>query len=190
VQENIFFNLRDIKKLGKNTIIGKTVRLRKPELCIIGKNSIIDDFTYISTKFNLGTGSHIATHVTIAGGSEFTCYVGDFSGIGSGSRLYCDSSDFTSEITSIIPKQCRLPTKAGDILMKKYTGIGGNSIILPNVTFNEGAVLGSLSLVPADMELKSWTLYAGIPAKPIRERNKKVILKQVEAVKAEYKKIN
>ncbi|MCH7928661.1 MAG: hypothetical protein IID03_11900, partial [Candidatus Dadabacteria bacterium] len=150
--------------------------------------SINDDFTYISTKLILGEGSHIAPHVTIAGGSDFTCNVGDFSGIGSGSKLYCDSSDFTTEITSIIPNQFRFPAKAGDIIMKNYTGIGVNSAILPNVIFNEGAVLGSLSLVPADIELKPWTLYAGIPAKPIRKRNKKAVMEQVKKVKQYYEK--
>ena len=47
MDENIFFDLSQLKKIGKNVIIGKTVRIRYPELVEIGDNVIIDDFTYI-----------------------------------------------------------------------------------------------------------------------------------------------
>ena len=46
---NIFFDLKKLKHIGKNVIIGKTVRIRRPELVEIGDNTIIDDFCYIST---------------------------------------------------------------------------------------------------------------------------------------------
>ena len=49
VLENIFFDINKLKT-GKNTIIGKTVRFRHPELCEVGDYSVIDDFTYISVK--------------------------------------------------------------------------------------------------------------------------------------------
>ena len=180
--ENIFFDLKKLGKLGSKTIIGKTVRIRHPELCHIDDNCIIDDFTYISTKLELGVFTHIAPHVVIAGGSDFLCKVGKFCGIGSGSKLYCDSNDFEKEITSIIPKEFRYPTKSGDIIMQDFSGMGVNAVVLPNVEFSEGSVLAALSLVPANTVLKPWTLYTGIPAKPIKKRNKKLILKQAKDV--------
>ena len=39
--ENLFFNFDDLHHLGKNSIIGKTVRIRYPELVSIGDNCII-----------------------------------------------------------------------------------------------------------------------------------------------------
>ena len=51
--DNIFFDIFKLKKLGKNVIIGKTVRIRYPELVEIGNNVIIDDFTYISTSLKI-----------------------------------------------------------------------------------------------------------------------------------------
>jgi UDP-3-O-[3-hydroxymyristoyl] glucosamine N-acyltransferase len=45
--DNIFFDKSKLKYCGKNVIIGKTVRIRKPEDCIIGDNTIIDDFAYM-----------------------------------------------------------------------------------------------------------------------------------------------
>ena len=47
--------------------------------------------------------------------------------------------------------------------------------MLPNVTFNEGTTLGALSL--ANKDLEEYKVYAGIPAKLIKPRNKINILK-------------
>ena len=180
MNENIFFDIKKIKKLGKNTIIGKTVRLRHPELCTIENNSIIDDFTYVSTKLNIGSFSHIASHVTISGGQDGSCKLGDFSGIGSGTRIFCDTSDFEDEIASIIPRKFKKISTAGDVIMEKFTATGGNVVVLPKVVIPEGTVIGACSLVPSNMELKAWTIYAGIPIKPLKKRNKEKILKQAQ----------
>ena len=59
--ENIFFDINRLKKCGKNVIIGKTVRIRYPELVEIGDNVIIDDFTYISTALKLHSNVHISS---------------------------------------------------------------------------------------------------------------------------------
>ena len=60
MSENIFFDRTDLKRCGDNVIIGKTVRIRYPELVSIGDNVIIDDFTYISTELEIGNYVHIA----------------------------------------------------------------------------------------------------------------------------------
>ena len=75
---NIFFKLEDLKSCGENVIIGKTVRIRNPELVSIGNNVIIDDFTYISGELSLGDYSHIGASCSIqASRSKIT--MGDFS---------------------------------------------------------------------------------------------------------------
>ena len=66
--ENIFFDINKLKYLGEGCIIGKTVRIRKPEECIIGDGTIIDDFTYISCGIEIAKNCHIASHVSISGG--------------------------------------------------------------------------------------------------------------------------
>ena len=66
--DNIFFDLTKLKHLGRNVILGKTVRIRKPKEVTIGDESIIDDFTYISCAMDLGNNSHIASNVSISGG--------------------------------------------------------------------------------------------------------------------------
>lgn len=179
---NIFFDLDQLKNLGMNSIIGKTVRIRYPELCDIGNDCIIDDFTYLSTKLKLNSFCHIGASVTIGGGSQYLCSLGNFSGISSGCRLYCGNVDWESEITSIIPKKFRLSSKSGDIIMEDFTGVGVNSGILPNVKFSEGSTVGALSLVPQGTVLEPWTMYAGIPVKPIKRRNEKSVRRQAEKI--------
>jgi len=178
-ESNIFFNLEQLQKLGRKVIIGKTVRIRYPHLCTIEDGTIIDDFTYISTKFHVGKLSHITNNVNIAGGRDFMCSVGDFSGIGSGARVYCDAIDIENEVFTIIPHEIKCgKIKGDDIIMENYTAIGANSVVLPNVKICEGAAVGALSLVLPNSVLEPWTIYAGIPARPLKKRNKEKIINQ------------
>ena len=78
--ENIFFNKKDLLYCGENVIIGKTVRIRKPEECVIDDNTIIDDFAYISCGITIGKNCHIASHVSISGGAG-SFFMDDYSTI-------------------------------------------------------------------------------------------------------------
>ena len=68
--DNIFFDITKLKACGEHVIIGKTVRIRYPELVEIGDNVIIDDFTYISTPLKLHDNVHIAAGCKIIGGQH------------------------------------------------------------------------------------------------------------------------
>ena len=63
--DNMFFKIKDLKYCGENVIIGKTVRIRNPELVSIGNNVIIDDYTYISGKVEIGQYVHIAASCSL-----------------------------------------------------------------------------------------------------------------------------
>jgi len=178
--KNIFFEKKRIKRLGKNVIIGKTARIRHPELCFIGDKSIIDDFVYVSTKLKVGFNTHIASNVTIAGGKNFTFSIGDFCSVSAGTKIWCNSNDYINDLIAILPHKVKTYSIEGDVIMEDFTGVGSNSVILPNVTVSEGASIGAISLVKPNTILKPWTYYAGIPAKPIKKRNKKQVVKQIK----------
>lgn len=184
MSENIFFDKSTLKHLGKNVIIGKSVRIRQPQFCSIGDDSIIDDFTYISTKLKMGLNSHIASNVTIGGGKDFTFVLGDLCGISAGVTIWCASDDYINDLIGTQDKQIKKMI-TGDVIMNNFTGIGANSVIMPNVVFSEGAAVGALSLIRPNTVLEPWMFYVGIPAKPIRKRNKEDILLQVK--KLNYK---
>jgi len=183
--ENIFFDLKDLKHCGKNVIIGKTVRIRYPELVSIGDNCIIDDFTYISTALELKKNVHICSGTKIIGGRNAFVSFDEFSTTAPNVTLSAGSDDYTMGIaTPFVPLKFKGNAKIGKIIFYKHCIVGAGSVVLPDVTFYEGACVGALSLVNKDLE--AWKLYAGIPAKFIRIRDE-IQTKELERI---YKQEN
>ncbi len=173
--ENIFFDLNKLKFCGNNVIIGKTVRIRYPELVSIGDNSIIDDFTYISTGLEMSTNTHICAGCKIIGGRNAFVYMGEYSTLSPNVILAAGSDDYVGGIaTPLVPIEFKGNVEIGNIIIKKHCIVGSNSVVLPNVILNEGAAVGALSLV--NKNLNPWCLYAGVPARKIKNRNKERIL--------------
>ncbi|HEV8273369.1 MAG TPA: acyltransferase [Chitinophagaceae bacterium] len=173
--ENLFFDFKDLKHCGKNVIIGKTVRIRYPELVSIGDNCIIDDFTYISTALELTTNVHISSGTKIIGGKNSFVSFGEFSTTAPNVVLSAGSDDYSDGIaTPMVSLEFKANVEIGKIIIGRHCIIGSGSVVLPNVTFHDGACLGALSLVKISLE--AWSLYAGIPAKKIKDRNQENIL--------------
>ncbi|MCY9804047.1 acyltransferase [Vibrio scophthalmi] len=173
--ENMFFDLSDLKACGKNVIIGKTVRIRYPELVEIGDNVIIDDFTYISTALKLDSNVHIASGCKIIGGPESTVVFGKYSTLAPNVVVAAGSDDYIGGIaTPMIPTEFKGDVEVGNIIFGKHCIVGSNSTVLPGASFEDGACLGAQSL--AKNTLSAWALYAGIPARKIKNREKKQIL--------------
>lgn len=172
--DNIFFELSKLKKCGKNVIIGKTVRIRYPELVEIGDNVIIDDFTYISTALILDSNVHISAGCKIIGGREANVRFGSFSTLAPNVVLAAGSDDYLSGIaTPMVPHKYKGAVQIGEITLGRHCIVGANSTVLPNVCFSDGACLGAQSLAKSDLE--AWSLYAGVPAKKIKEREREKI---------------
>lgn len=169
--ENIFFNINELKACGKNVIIGKTVRIRYPELVEIGDNVIIDDFTYISTSLKLHDNVHISSGCKIIGGKNAYVEMCEFSTLAPNVVLSAGSDDYLSGIaTPMVPIEYKGNVRIGKIILNKHCIVGSGSVVLPDVNFEQGACLGALSL--ANKNLSEYTLFAGIPAKKIKLRNK------------------
>jgi len=164
-------------------IISENCRFRYRELFEIGESSIIDDFCYVSTALKVGRYSHIAAGCTFGGGKDRTVSLGDFSSISSGVRIYCVSNDFVNDLVFINPlHDGSLNEKLiiGDVRIGNYTGIGTNTVILPDCIIPEGCVIGALSLVPSGSRLEEWSVYAGNPLRLVKKRNRENILRQIK----------
>lgn len=173
--DNIFFNHKDLRCCGKNVIIGKTVRIRYPELVEIGDNVIIDDFTYISTALKIHSNVHISSGCKIIGGKSAYVEMYDYSTLAPNVVLSAGSDDYTSGIaTPMVPIHFKGKVKIGKIIINKHCIVGAGSVVLPDVVFEEGACLGALSL--ANRSLHEYTLNAGIPARFLKMRNKEEII--------------
>ena len=175
MNDNIFFDLSKIKKIGENVIIGKTVRIRYPELVEIGDNVIIDDFTYISTTLKIHDNVHISAGCKIIGGKKAFVEMKEFSTLAPNVVLSAGSDDYIGGIaTPMVPMEFKGNAVIGNIILNKHCIVGAGSVVLPNVVFEEGACLGALSL--ANKHLEEYSLYAGIPAKFLKKRDKEEII--------------
>jgi len=186
MNDNIFFDVSKLKYCGNNVIIGKTARIRYPELVEICDNVIIDDFTYISTSLKLHNNVHIASGCKIIGGKKSFVEMKEFSTLAPNVVLSAGSDDYIGGIaTPMVPFEFKGNVEIGKIIINKHCIVGASSVVLPGVTFKEGSAVGALSLVIKNLE--EWKLYVGIPAKFLKIRNKDQILKFENKFKKERK---
>lgn len=187
--DNIFFDITKLKSCGKNVIIGKTVRIRYPELVEIGDNCIIDDFTYISTALKIEGYVHISSGCKLIGGPKAKVIMEKFSTLSPNVVIAAGSDDYIGGIaTPLVPMEFKGSVIYGDVLIGKHCIIGSNSVILPNVTLYEGASVGALSLVKNDLE--EWKLYARIPARILKDRDREAVLIAEKKFEVALKKSN
>ena len=173
--DNIFFDIKDLKKCGSNVIIGKTVRIRYPHLVEIGDNVIIDDFTYISTALKIYSYVHISAGCKIIGGPESYVEMRNFSTLSPNVVLSAGSDDYLNGIaTPLVDSKYKGNVEIGKIILHEHAIVGSNSTVLPNVSLNKGASVGANSLINSD--LQAWSLNVGIPSRKIKNRDKNIIL--------------
>lgn len=171
--ENIFFDKSKLKYCGENVIIGKTVRIRKPEECIIGDNTIIDDFCYISCDVEIGNNCHISSNVSISGGSgKFK--MGNFSTISSHCSIHCASSDYGEISLDLpsVPENLQFGGVVENVNIGSFVTIGSHSCALPGVIIPNGVAFGAYSLI-TKKDYESFSLYVGIPCKFFKKRDLK-----------------
>jgi len=90
----------------------------------------------------------------------------DYSGLSPRCTLFSATDDFNGDfLIGPMVDSNLINLISGKIIIKKFSQIGAGTIIMPNVTIDEGVAVGALSLV--NKNLKSWTIYAGIPARAL-----------------------
>lgn len=163
-----------IKKYGENVLISRNAVLYNPELLEIGNHVRIDDFTTISGRAVLGDYIHIAQFCGLYGGAE-GIYMDDFSGLSSRVVIYAVSNDYSGESLTnpTVPGKYKKTDKEMAVHLCRHVIVGTTSVILPGVTIGEGSSVGALSLCPKDLE--PWGVYAGSPAKRLKERSRKLL---------------
>lgn len=174
---NIFFDLSELAALAPDAIVGRTVRIRKPDRCRIGGQSIIDDFSYISCGITVGRFTHIGAQAVLIGGDAHIT-IGDFVNIAPGCRLIASSHDFSAGglCGPAIPAEFAAPAITADIRVDDHVLLGTGTVILPGVHLPEGLATGAATLIKPDMSLEPWMLYVGVPARPLKRRRSEDIV--------------
>lgn len=173
----------NFKSLGKNVHISDKASFHNPGNISIGDNSRIDDFCVLSAgKGGIYVGSyvHIAVYTSLIGKGKIT--IDDYTNLSSKIAIYSSNDDYSGEYMTnpTIPELFSNVTH-GDIYIGKHVIIGSGTIILPNVKIEEGACIGSLSLVKKDC--RAFSVYVGSPAVYIKERSKGLLEKEKEFLK-------
>jgi len=159
------------KNLGKNVKIFESAKIVKPEVIEIGDFSEIDDFTFIfgGKGIKIGRFVHISRFVSIIGGGEL--YLGDYTVLADGVRILTGTDMYYggARMSTCLPLNQR-NVKISYIRIEKDAFIGTNSIVHPEITIGEGAIIGSNSLVLKDVD--PWTINVGSPTRVIGNRPK------------------
>ena len=176
---NAFYSDSENKKLGfknigKNAKISKYARFYDIEKISIGNHVRIDDFCILSGNITIGSYVHIGAYSVLYG--KYGIFMQDFSGISSRVSIFSVSDDYSGEALTgpCVPDEYR-KVEHGYVKLNKHSLVGTGSVLLPNTTLQEGSTVGSMSLVKGN--IPEWAIYAGIPAKYIKIREKTEILR-------------
>ena len=166
-------------KHGKDFVLGEYVIIKKPHLVEVGDNVRISDFCRISSACEIGSDCEIACGAYISGGDgKYTFKMGSCSSLAAGVKVWLSSNDYVNElVTHSVPYVKEIE---GNVTLEKYTGIGTNSVIMPNNHIPEGVCIGALSFVPSNYKFEPWTVYAGSPIRPVKKRNKENVIKTLK----------
>jgi len=163
-------------KKTDTSYISEHALIKQPDDFEIGENSSVAEFTTISSKTKIGNNCCIDRNITIAG-SKYNFSIGDFSAIAAGARIWLQSNNYVTDMIS------HGSSIEGDVTMAEFTGIGSNTVVMPNNHIPTGTVIGAMSFVPPNFKFKEWTVYAGTPIREIKSRDKEQVLAQYEKIK-------
>ena len=161
-----------LKHYGINVRISRNACLYGPEHISLGSNSRIDDFCILSGNITIGSYVHIAAYCGLWGKNGII--MEDFSGLSAQVLIYSSSDDYSGNFLTnpTVPLEYT-GEHGGPVILRKHVIIGAGSLILPDVEIGEGAAVGAMSMVSRN--LQPWWIYAGIPVKQIKKRQKKVL---------------
>lgn len=162
-------------EIGENVTISDKASVYNPAAISIGNNVRIDDFVVLSAGnggIQIGSFIHIAVGTTIIGAGNIT--LSGFCNLSSRVSIYSSNDDYSGETLTnpTVPEKYKNVTHA-DVFLGRHVIVGSGSVILPGITLEDGVAVGALSLVTKDC--KAFGIYAGNPAKRLKERSQNML---------------
>ena len=163
-------------EIGNNVMISEKASFHNCAKIKIGNNCRIDDFCVLSAGEGgivLGDYIHIAVYTSLIGAG--TIILSDYCNLSSRVAIYSSSDDYSGTFMTnpTVPSQIT-NVKHADVYLGKHVIVGSGSVILPGVTLEDGVAIGALSLVTKNC--KAFGIYAGNPAKLIKERKRDLLV--------------
>ncbi len=162
-------------QVGNNVLLSDKASYYNCKNIRIGNNVRIDDFCVLSVGIggiDIGNYIHIAVFSSLIGAGNIA--LADFCNISSRVAIYSSNDDYSgAAMTNPMVPSTFTNVHHADVKIGRHVIIGVGSIVLPNVTLEEGVAIGALSLVKNDCQ--SFGIYAGVPAKKIAERKRDLL---------------
>lgn len=176
-----------IKEFGENVHISRNAMIYHPEKLMLGSDVRIDDFSVISGNVKLNSFVHLSQFCGLYG-DEAGIEIEEYTAVAAKCSIYAVSDDYVggSIPTPMVPMKYKTMIQKS-VHIGKYCILGANTVILPGVTVGEGTTVGAMSL--CNRNLEEWSVYAGIPAKRLKDRDKKILdlVEEFERERATHK---
>lgn len=161
--------------VGENVQISDRAQFYGTSRIRIGNNVRIDDFCVLTAGIggiHIGNYVHIAVGSSLIGAGQIT--LGDFSGLSSRVSIYSSSDDYSgTALTNPTVPDVYKNVHHASVSLGRHVIVGSGSVILPGIKLEEGVAIGALSLVT--MNCLAFGVYAGNPAKRIKERKRDLL---------------
>lgn len=160
------------KSIGKNVKISRLANIYGTENIEIGNNVRIEDFCILNGDIVIGNNVKISAYSLLDGNAGIT--IKDYVSFAARVSVHSGSDDYSGEYCfgCFAPMHLR-HRKAERVIFESFCLVGDGSTILPGVTLSEGTSVGAMSLIKETTE--PWYIYAGIPARKIKEKSKNII---------------
>jgi len=165
-----------LRSVGDNVRISTSVKIYHPENIKVGSNSRIDDFVTLTAGsdglLDIGRYVHIAAYcmVEVPGSAVFS----DFSGLAARVTVYGATDNYRGDAMTnpCVPMKYR-QVRQKAVYLGEQVVVGTGSVILPGAHLGEGCSVGAMSLVMGRLE--AYSMYAGVPAKRVRDRSRRLL---------------
>ncbi|MDH5325934.1 MAG: acyltransferase [Gammaproteobacteria bacterium] len=182
-----------IKKMGFASVGDKVLISEKASFyncsnIAIGSNVRIDDFCVFSAGnggISIGNHIHIAVFSSLIGSGKIV--LSDFCNLSSRVSVYSSTDDFSGgTMTSpVIPGRYKNVTHS-EVYFGKHVIVGCGAVIIPGGILEDGVAVGALSLV--NHRCNAFGVYAGVPARFVKERRKNLMILEEEFSASELQK--
>ena len=159
------------RRVGDDVRISDRAVFYHPGHIEIGNHVRIDDFCMVSHCVTLGDHVFLAAQVMLLAGFDSTIELDDFCTMAWRSMIFTETDDYTGRFLTnpTVPMEYRGCTQRS-VRLGRHTIVGAGATVLPGADLAEGTSIGAMALVPRPTQ--PWTIYAGVPACPLRPRDR------------------
>lgn len=170
--------------VGRNVRVSDRASFYGASRIHLGDDVRIDDFCVLSAGqggIHIGSHIHVAVYSCMIGAGRIT--LGDFANISSRVSIYSSSDDYSgaSMTNPTIPDAYKNVDDA-EVRIGRHVVIGAGTVVLPGAVLEDGVAVGALSMVRG--HCAEFGIYAGVPARRIRERSRELLEVEQRFVRA------